>query len=51
MKIIELELILTHSRRKNSPSQVELFSVFYFKNASFLLEKDGNSKVENSSCG
>ena len=32
MKIIELELILTHSPRKNKPSEVELFSVFYFKN-------------------
>ena len=31
MKITQLELILTHSPRKNAPSQVEWFSTFYFK--------------------
>ena len=30
MKITQLELILTHLPRKDVPSQVELFSIFYF---------------------
>ena len=35
MKITQLELILTHSPRKNAPSQDELFSTFYFKRVLF----------------
>ena len=38
MKIIEIELVLTHSPRKNAPSQVELFSVFYFESVRNILE-------------
>ena len=34
-KITQLELILTHSPRKNAPSQDELFSTFYFKRVLF----------------
>ena len=32
MKISQLELILSHSPRKNAPSPVELLLIFYFKN-------------------
>ena len=37
MKITQLELVLTHSPRKNTPSQVELFSVFNFKSVTARL--------------
>ena len=40
MKITQIELILTHSPGKNAPSQVELFSVFYF-------ESGFHTKTEN----
>ena len=30
-KIIQPELILTHSLRQNAPSQVEFFSIVFFK--------------------
>ena len=31
MKIIQLDLVLTHSPKQNLISQVKLFSIFYFK--------------------
>ena len=38
MKLTQLELILTQSPRKNAFSQVEIFSVFYFKSARIFIQ-------------
>ena len=40
MKVTQLELILTHTVRKNAPSQDELFSIFYFKNVRKIIDLD-----------
>ena len=40
MKITQLELVLTNFSRKNASSQVELFSIFYFKIVHNTLRKD-----------
>ena len=50
MKIIHLELILTHPPRKNAPSQVELFLIFYFKSVQYYLhlkKKKSNALFKN----
>ena len=38
MKINQLDLILTHLRREDVPSQAELFSMFYFKSVVVNIE-------------
>ena len=46
MEIPQLDLILTHSPRKNLPSQIELFPIFYFKSVSDMSIMNKNGAVE-----
>ena len=47
MKITQLELILTHSPRKNAPSQAEIFLIFYFKSVCVVVNTDKNDVTDN----
>ena len=51
MKIIQLELILTHSPRKIAPPQDELSSIFYFKNVSIIYAPIFAKITDDELCG
>ena len=50
MKMTQPELILIHSPRKNEPSQVELFSVLFFKlEVIWILKKSKTHVIHHTS--
>ena len=50
MKLTQLELILTHSSMENALSQVELFSIIYFKSVRIEVLQIDQLKVINENC-
>ena len=50
MKITQLELTLTHSSKRKTSSEVELFSIFYFKNVGSGIFPGYIYQVETNFC-